>query len=283
MLSICGSIYANANLVPFVRSVLDNTKSPDEIEFSIVEDEAGSEMMAKCFEEVRALTKRLSVIPVTKEERVAYFGRCIGFYGKELIFPAKKVIEFRRRLTLYEKGKIKRIWFPPTRNYNKSVEASSGDVILITPLDLHVDFDLVEAYQKMKEATAGREYLALQFGLKEGNRVRCHGIRIFTRSVYEALKQTDPKFSPEPFSFDERWFTLGFYEDDWNERARLLGAESRGWEEKFGEARMFSMPPSPWFPEYLCADMIRDVQFFNERIKSYVYPPAAPPLPGEPG
>lgn len=281
MLSICGSIYDNGNIVKFVRSVLDHAKNPDEIEFSVVEDEAGSYLMTKSFNEIREMTPRLNVIQVTKEERVAYFEHCLDFYAAQRIFPARKIIEMRRRLHAYVTGEIPRIWFPPTRNYNKAVEASTGDVIVITPLDLKVPFDLSECYSKFKAAMNGQEYLSLQFGLKEGNQKRCHGIRIFNRATYEALKQTDPNFSSEPFSFDERWFTLGFYEDEWNERARLLGARSVGWEELFGEARMFEMPPSPWFPEYLCRDMAGNVQTFNESIAAYLSRPASPPGEGK--
>lgn len=270
VLSICGSIYLNGNIVPFVRTVLENASNPDEIEFVVVDDESGSDLMAQSFDAIRKMTPRLTLMEVPKEERLAYFRRCVDFYEREAIFSPEKIAEFRERLALYEDRKIARIWFPTSRNFNRAVEASTGDVVFVTPLDLLVPFDLSKVYEKFKEAKAAREHLCLQFGLDCGNRVRHHGSRIFNRGVYEALKRTDPRFSQEQFSFDERWFVVSVYEDEWNERARKIGGISKGWEEVFREPMVMTMIDSPWFPEYLCRNMLSDFSYFIERITQYL-------------
>ena len=269
MLSVCGSIYQNGNIVPFVRSILDLAGDPDDIEFSIVEDEAGSDLMAGCWDRIRSMTHRLKVTPITKEERVAYFGECIAFYERESIWPAEVTRELRDRLGLYESGRIPRIWFPPAKPYNLSVEASSGDVILNTPVDLIAHFDLTDLYRKFKEALKTRAFLSLHLGLKGGNMVRHHGTRIFNRTLFAVIRKTDRKWSPKPFGFDERWFPNAFFDDDWNTRAQMAGAESRGWEEFFGERRFLSMPDSPWQPEYLCERMLERFPSFMQTIREY--------------
>jgi hypothetical protein len=271
MLSICGSIYMNGNIVPFVRSVLDGASDPDGIEFSVVEDEAGSELMAKTFEEVRALTRNLKVLQVSKEDRVAYFRRCITFYERETIFAPERIAEFHARVDRYEDGDVPRIWFPPGRLYNRAVEASSGDVILNTPLDLLVHFDLSRIYLEFKAALAQREHLCVHFGLREGNPVRQHGLRMFDRALFDALKERDENYSDEEFSFEERWFHPAWHEDYWNEKAGRIGnAVAKGWEELFGERLLFSMPESPWAPVYLCEDIVRHSTHFLECFKRYL-------------
>lgn len=270
MLSICGSIYANANFLPFVRSVIDNAKEPDQIEFVAVEDEAGSELMAKCFDQVRTVTKNLKVLQETKEARIAHFNKVIAFYERESIFKPEKIAELRSRLALYISGKIPRIWFPPGRLYNRAVEASSGDVILNTPLDLLVHFDLSRIYTQFKKELSVRKHLCVLFGLKEGNRVRQHGLKMFDRKLYEALKERDPKYSDTAFSFEERWFHPAWHEDYWNDKAMRAGGEARGWEELFGEQLLFSMPESPWMPEYLCEKLLENSAYFLGCFKKYL-------------
>lgn len=273
MLSICGCIYLNQNIVPFARSVLENANDPDNIEFSVVEDEAGSDLMASCFETIKTMTKRLKVIQVSKEERLAHFERCIGFYEREEIFPPERIEEFRRRVEFYGSGQIQRIWFHPSWLYDRAVEASEGDVVLVTPLDLLVTFSLSEAYKRFKEGMGQRKYLCLLFGLREGNRVRQHGIKIFNKDLFYALRIKDPKFSAEPMSFDGRWLSPAFTEDDFNLRAQKAGGECVGWEEFFGEPRVLLMPDSPWFPEYICNDMGRDHPYFLDCIMRYLARP----------
>ncbi len=271
MLSICGSIYDNANIVKFVRSVLDQAKDPDVIEFSVVEDEAGSYLMLKCFDEIRTLTKNIKVFSVTKEDRIAYIRRCIDFYSRERIFPPRMILQFRDRLKRYADGSIPRIWFPPGRLYNKAVAESSGDVILNVPLDLLVHFDLSRIYAEFKEALSKREHLCVFFGLKEGNPVRQHGLRMFDRALFDLLKEVDPAYSVEPFSFEERWFHPAWHEDYWNERAGRIGkAEARGWEELFGERLLFSMPESPWAPEYLCDKLPQNTAALLDCFRGYL-------------
>ena len=271
MLSICGAIYANGNIVPFVRSVLDQAKDPDQIEFSVVEDEAGSDLMAKSFEEIRTLTKNLKVFANTKEDRIAYFERCLGFYSREQVFPPRLIRHLRHRLERYALGEIPRIWFPPGRLYNRAVAESSGDVILNVPLDLLIHFDLSRIYEAFKEALSKREHLCVLFGLKEGNPVRQHGLKMFDRSLFELLKEVDPGYSDEPFSFEERWFHPAWHEDYWNERAARVGkAEARGWEELFGERLLFSMPDSPWAPEYLCDKLLANSKDLLDCFRRYL-------------
>lgn len=269
MLSICGGIYHNANIVPFVRSVLENADEPGEIEFSVAEDESGTDLMARAFEKVRTMTKNLNVIQVPKEERITYFERCIAFYEREKIFPRDTTLRFRHRLSMYASGNSK-LWWHPAWLHNKVVAASSGEVILLTPLDLLATFDLTKTYRQFKEARALRKHLCVLFGLREGNKVRQHGIKMFNRGLFDTLKKSDPKYGPGKFTFDERWFSPAYGEDDWNERARLAGGESLGWEELFGEPRMFLMPDSPWFPEYICDDMARDHGAFLTCMQGYL-------------
>ena len=269
MLSVCGSIYLNTNLFRFVRSILDKASDPTNIEFSVVEDEAGSDLMAECFEKIRSMTKRLKVTPITKEERLNYFDECIDFYEREAIYPPDRIEELRRRLDGYMLGEIPRIWFPPARNYDLSIMASSGDVILNTPLDLIVNFDVSECYRVFKETLEPSKHLSVLFGLEQGNIVRHHGTRLFNRDLFGALRKTDPRYSHRYFSFDERWFANAFFDDDWNTRAEKVGAVSRGWEEIFGERRFLTMVDSPWLPDYLCDDMVRDFPYFNKRILDY--------------
>jgi hypothetical protein len=269
MLSVCGSIYQNENLLRFVRSILDKASDPDNIEFSVVEDEAGSEVMLDCFDQIYSMTKNLKVVQVTKEERVDYFEQCILFYERESIFPPDRISELYRRLRWYISGKLSRVWFPPARNYDLSIKYSSGDVILNTPLDLIVNFDLSEAYRKFKEKLAPGKNLSILFGLEQGNIVRHHGTRLFNRDLFDLLKKNDPRYSPTFFSFDERWFANAFFDDDWNTRAEKAGAVSRGWEEIFGERRFLTMIDSPWLPEYLSDNMIEDFPYFAKCIQEY--------------
>jgi len=269
MLSVCGSIYMNENIVPFVRSILDKASDPDNIEFSVVEDEAGSDLMAECFEKIRSMTKRLKVTQVTKEERIDYFGQCIMFYERESIYPPDRINELLDRLGQYASEDLSRIWFPPARNYDLSVKVSSGDVILNTPLDLIINFDVSEAYRKFKETLAPGKHLSILFGLEQGNIVRHHGTRLFNRELFDVLKKNDPRYSPRFFSFDERWFANAFFDDDWNDRAEDVGAVSRGWEEIFGERRFLTMITSPWLPEYLAKGMESNFLYFKERIQEY--------------
>lgn len=269
MLSVCGTIYLNPNVVPFAQSILDRASDPDGIEFVITEDEAGSDLMAQCFDKIRSMTKRLKVLPVPKEERLAHFEHCINFYERENIVPQNYVLEFRTRLSLYESGKIPRMWCPPAWNYNRSVAASSGDVILVTPTDLLCTFDLSRDYRRFKEEKEKRAHLCLLFGLSVGNPTRHHGTKMFNRTLYTAISWTDPKFSSQRFSYDARWLFRSYAEDEFNKMAEKAGAEARGWEERFGERRIFEMPASPWWPAYIFANPA-DNDYFVKQAKAYV-------------
>lgn len=259
----------NGNIVPFVQSILEKADNPGDIEFSVVEDEAGSDMMAECFDKIRSMTRWLKVTPVTKEERIKYFGRCIEFYEKGWIFPVELTDQLRNRLTMYQYGEIPRLWFPPARNYDLSIQNSTGDVILNTPLDLVVNFNLSECYRKFKERLAPDSNLSLMFGLEQGNIVRHHGTRLFNRGLFYRLKKVDQNYSPESFSFDERWFANAFFDDDWNRRAEKIGAVSKGWEEVTGERRYLTMINSPWMPEYLSENMIENFPCYERNIRAY--------------
>lgn len=272
MLSVCGSVYMNnGNFAGFARNILDQADDPDGIEFVVADDGSGSDVVAESFEKVRSMTKGLTVVPVTRAERVDYFKRCVLFYEQEAIFPPDRISEFRVRLSRYESEESRWLWFPPNRNYNKVISMASGDVVLHTPVDVMIHFDLSQMYRRFKERMAERKYLCVFFGLLEGNTARCHGLRMFNRSLFDALKRLDLRFSPEAFSFDERWFVRAFGDDDWNVRAESIGAWARGWQEITGEKAMFSMLPGPWQPlEYLCKNMGGDIQFFMGCIKEYL-------------
>ena len=280
MLSVCGSVYQDGYFLDFVRGILDRASNPDGIEFVVSEDEAGSQVMAEVFDQVRSMTRHLKVLPVPRQERVDYIRKCVSFYERERIFPPSSIGEFRARLDRYESGQLPRMWFAPAWNYNRAISAASGDVIVNTPMDLHIHFDLWAAYLKFARAAASRNHLLVHFGLRNTDEFRYHGLRMFDRGLFLALKKRDLRFTSErrppgpppsmEFSFDERWFVRALYDDDWNDRAILAGGGSLGWEELFGERLLFSMPDSSWQPEYLCNDMYRDWRFFADCIGKYM-------------
>lgn len=276
MLSVCGSIYQNDRIVEFVRSILDNASYPDEIEFCVVDDEAGSDLMEKSFDAIYGMTKHLKVLHVLKSDRIAYLGRVLAFYEKNAIYPQDHISDFKRRFAQYISGEMPRLWFPPSRNLNKAVAASSGDVTLVMPLDLIAHFDLSKAYWQIKAVLTVQKHFSAHLGLKGVDELSYHSIRIFDRPLFDASLKTDPKFSPEPFGFDERWFILAYGEDEWNMRSSRIawpGGRQFGravWSDIFGWKALFSMPESPWFPEYLCSNMSKDADLFRHYTMKYL-------------
>jgi hypothetical protein len=270
MLSICGSTYRNPNVVLFVRSVLEQATNPDDFEFVVAEDESGSDEVAGYFDQIRKMTKHLRVLPVPKAERIKRIQQCIDLYTREEVFPEDVMTEVRQTLARYESGQIKNLWFPPSRNFNHTIEAATGDVILQVPLDLVVHFDLSFVYKRFVEAKKTRTHLCAFFGLRMHNWKAQHALRIFDRGLHDVLKQTDPRFGPEPFAFDERWFTMSLYDDDWNLTASKAGASARAWEELFGDRLLFEMPPKdPWAPEYLYKEVRTRHRFLLDCVQKY--------------
>lgn len=266
MLSICGSIYKNpVSIEKMVRSTISSTSNPDNLEFVIVHDDADYDVKTgDVLKNLQNEFVQVKVIYVTRKERIDYIKELISFYKRYSIFPEEDINDFNDRLDKWVNNEIHMLWIPPGRNINTAISYARGDVIIVAGLDIVFEFDIEHVYQTVKQRFGDQDF-AVHFTAKVGSFIihNNHGMRIFNKQLFYKVFQQDIRYSPRPFSFEERWFNRELFDDMWNEKVRKYYTLHPSWIVVFGEHKYVRHPEHDAKDSYIQTEYLTSKSLIN--------------------
>jgi hypothetical protein len=155
MLSVCCcSINSKFDVDNFVRILHRN--NPDfDFEVVVTLDDRMQDGARQHLECLAGEFPNLKIVIHDEEDTLNYFEACIEYYEKQNIFRPNIRQTFRDNLDKYKAGELVDrargwLWQSSGILYNKAVQASSGDVIIVTPGDFVYLFPLQALYNHVR-------------------------------------------------------------------------------------------------------------------------------------
>lgn len=165
MISICCcTMNSKFDTEMFIRTL--KYQNPDtEFEVIVTHDDRANDGSAERFKELEKEFPNVKFITHSHQNTLDYFERTLDYYDQRNLFQPHQRDFFRKRFELYKKGELVDnakgfLWQSSGILYNKAVQASSGDVVIVTPGDFLYLFSLSDIEKYVRERMKNGQFYA---------------------------------------------------------------------------------------------------------------------------
>jgi len=147
MISVCCCIFNAKWDVQTLIEACEYHNDPAEFEIVVTLDDRVEDGSLELLRDLQTRYDNLKVVVHTDEDTIEYMSAALDYYHRRQFFNEEIRVGMRDALERYKKGELLNkskafLWQSSGILYNKAVEASSGDVILVTPGDFLYLFGL---------------------------------------------------------------------------------------------------------------------------------------------
>lgn len=146
--------------------------NPDiEFEIIITHDDRVEDGSAEFLQELSKKYQNVKVLYHSPEETIAYFETALNYYDRRKFFTKEIRKGFRQNFEAYKEGTLVDptkgfLWQSSGILYNKAVQASSGDILIVTPGDFFYLFSLSKLQKHVYDKQQNGYYYASLPALK---------------------------------------------------------------------------------------------------------------------
>lgn len=139
---------------------LHQHNNPEDFEVCYTWDSRLEDGSREVLEELKTRYLNFKVTEFGKQDATNYFDSCLSYYDSRNIFPSSFRSNLRETLELYKGGEYPEVsnsflWVSLGPLYNRAIQISSGDILVVAPVDMIHLFTVKDIYS---EVITNKEY-----------------------------------------------------------------------------------------------------------------------------
>lgn len=147
MISVCGCAINSKYDVKMFAEALQIHNQGYDFEMVVTHDDRVEDGTTEMLTELCQKYKNIKVVRHTHEDTVVYLNRLLDYYDANNYFQSNLRADLRKQVELFDQKKLfdhtrTFLWLTSGLLYDKAIQASSGDIVIVTPSDFLYGFRL---------------------------------------------------------------------------------------------------------------------------------------------